>query len=99
MSEPTRPPIATAATIRRLWAVLIVVLVLTLAAEPLVPHHGEGLRDSFGFGAWYGFLSCVVLVLFSRALGLVLKRKDGFYDAEVDAGLDAGPGVKRGGEP
>jgi hypothetical protein len=69
------------ATIRRLWIVSIVVLTLLTLLDLLIPKHGHfGLEDSFGFGSWYGFASCVVLVLVSRALGFVLKRPDGYYD-------------------
>jgi hypothetical protein len=72
----TRP-----ATIRRLWVVFILVLVMLVALDLLVAHHPRfGLDGTFGFGAWLGFLSCVALVVFARALGAVLKRPDTYYD-------------------
>ena len=33
-----------------------------------------------GFGAWFGFVSCVVLVLGSKVLSALLKRPDTYYD-------------------
>ena len=37
----------------------------------------------FGFGAIYGFLSCLVMVLFAKGLGVFLKRPNDYY-AERD---------------
>ena len=39
------------------------------------------LEGTFGFGAWFGFLSCVVLIVFAKALGALLKRPDTYYDS------------------
>ena len=68
-------------TIRLFWRAFIVVLGLTVLAELLVrraPHFEiEGL---FGFGAWFGFLACAVLILGAKALGSLLKRPDSYYD-------------------
>ncbi len=74
--------------IRKLWIVFIAVLVLTVLADLVVSHHPHfGLDGTFGFGAWFGFFSCVVLVFFSKALGAVLKRPDTYYgDTDSDEG-------------
>lgn len=69
------------ATIRKLWICLIILLVLSLVADffsYLKPY--VGIDGTFGFAAWFGFLSCVVLVLGSKALGMLLKRPDSYYD-------------------
>jgi hypothetical protein len=69
-------------TIRLLWIVFIGILALTVLADFFVHHHGEfGIADTFGFSAWYGFLSCVVLVAFAKGLGVVLKRRDDYYES------------------
>ena len=69
------------ATIRLLWIVFIVVLALTVLADLFVEHHPHfGIDGTFGFGAWYGFISCVIMVFFSKALGRLLKRRDDFYE-------------------
>jgi hypothetical protein len=69
-------------SIRRLWAGFIVVLALTVLAQIVVPVKGYfGIDDWPGFAAVFGFLSCVVMVLLARALGVLLKRRDDYYDA------------------
>ena len=68
-------------TIRRLWALFIVVLALTVLADLAIEHHPYfGVDGTIGFGAWFGFASCVALVLVAKALGALLKRPDSCYD-------------------
>jgi UPF0716 family protein affecting phage T7 exclusion len=68
-------------TIKRLWALFIVVLALTVLADLAIEHHPYfGIDGTIGFGAWFGFGSCVALVLVAKALGAVLKRPDSYYD-------------------
>ena len=51
-------------TIRSLWIVFIVILAATVLADLFIDHHGKfGIDGTIGFYAWYGFLSCVCLVL------------------------------------
>ncbi len=68
-------------TIRSLWIVFIVILATTVLADFLIDHQGEfSIDGTIGFYAWYGFLSCVCLVLLARALGVILKRPVDYYD-------------------
>jgi hypothetical protein len=68
-------------TIRLLWIVFGVILAALVLADLVVHHHPLfGLDATFGFGAWYGFLACVVLVLLAKGLGIFLKRPDTYYD-------------------
>lgn len=68
-------------TIRKLWLAFIAILALTVLAELAVERHPHfAIEEVFGFGAWYGFVACVVLVFFSKALGAILKRPDDYYD-------------------
>lgn len=68
-------------TIRRLWIGSSIVLAGLVLLDLLVPRHPHfGIEGTFGFSAWYGFVSCVVLVLISNALGAGLKRSDSYYD-------------------
>jgi len=68
-------------SIRLMWWIFVAILAVTVLADFFVHHHGHfGIEDTFGFGAWYGFLSCIVLVFFSKALGALLKRRDDYYD-------------------
>ena len=72
----TRP-----ATIRLLWVGFIIVLIVLVTLDLIVAHHPHfGIDGTFGFGAWFGFLSCVALVGFAKALGALLKRPDTYYD-------------------
>ena len=68
-------------TIAALWIGFVIVLVLTLVPDLLIDHHAEfEIEGTIGFGAWFGFLSCLVLVFGSLALGCILKRRDSYYD-------------------
>jgi hypothetical protein len=68
-------------TIRRMWIVSVVILAALTCLDFVIEKHGDfAIEANFGFGAWYGFLSCVVLIFFSKSLGAVLKRKDSYYD-------------------
>jgi hypothetical protein len=70
----------------RLWMILVAILVLALLPEFFVEHHphlpGEdfALDASFGFYAWYGFLTCAGMVAAAKVLGIFLKRRDTYYD-------------------
>ena len=76
----TRP-----ATIRKLWLAFAAVLAATIAAESFVMHDAHfGIDGTFAFHAWYGFLSCAVLIAIAKLLGLVLKRPDSYYEERGD---------------
>jgi hypothetical protein len=68
-------------TIRWLWVVFVAILAATVLADLFVEHHPYfGLDGTFGFGAWFGFVSCVALIVAAKALGAILKRRDTYYD-------------------
>ncbi len=68
-------------TIRILWRGSIAVLALLVLVDFFVDHHPQfGIDGTPGFGAWFGFLSCVAMVLVAKAIGVVLKRPDTYYD-------------------
>ncbi len=68
-------------TIKALWWGGCGILALTVLADLVVHHHPHfGVDGTFGFAAWFGFVSCVVLVGGSKALGALLKRRDTYYD-------------------
>lgn len=72
----TRP-----ATVRRLWIGFVAVLAVLVLLDLAVDHHPTfALESIFGFGAWFGFLSCVVLIGIAKGLGVILKRPDTYYD-------------------
>ncbi len=68
-------------TIRMIWISSIIVLGFTVLADFVVEHHPVfGIDGTFGFGAWFGFASCLLLVTGSKAIGAILKRRDTYYD-------------------
>jgi sterol desaturase/sphingolipid hydroxylase (fatty acid hydroxylase superfamily) len=77
--------LARPSTIKLLWRVFAVVLVLLVIAQALIHVKGYfGVDGWFGFGAAFGFLSCLAMVLFAKALGYVLKRGEDYYDDGAD---------------
>lgn len=74
-------------SVRLLWKIFWGVLALTVIAQLVIKVKGYfGVDSWFGFGAAYGFLSCLLMVLFAKALGYVLKRDENYYRAEDDDG-------------
>lgn len=73
--------LARPATIRKLWAIFVAILVASVAAELFVRHEAQfGIDGAFAFHAWFGFLACAALVLIAKLLGVVLKRSDTYYE-------------------
>lgn len=68
-------------TIRLLWVLFLLILAGIVLLDLVVVHHPHfGIDGTLGFGAWYGFAACVALVLFAKLLGVLLKRRDTYYD-------------------
>ncbi|MEE4281806.1 MAG: hypothetical protein V2I41_07675 [Pseudomonadales bacterium] len=69
------------ATIRKLWIVFSIVLALTVISQFFIKIKGYfGIDGWFGFGAVYGLLACVLMVVVAKVLGAVLKRREDYYD-------------------
>jgi hypothetical protein len=68
---------------RRTWTVFGAVLLATLVAEPFVHHHASfGLDGTPAFAAWFGFASCMAMVLVAKlVIGKLLARRDDYHDA------------------
>ena len=72
-------------TIRKLWFTFYLILAITLLAGLFIhPHAYFGIDGSFGFYAWYGFITCVAMVLFAKLLGLFLKRPEDYYSSQSE---------------
>lgn len=68
-------------TIRWLWIAFIAVLALVVILQFVIKVKGYFGFDGWpGFGAAFGFLCCVGMVLMAKGLGRFLKRKESFYD-------------------
>lgn len=67
--------------VRLLWRGFWIVLALTVAAQFAIPVKGHfGVDGWFAFGAVYGFLACLAMVLVAKGLGFLLKRDEDYYD-------------------
>ena len=77
--------LARPSTIRLLWLVFAVVLAVSVAAQLLFKVKGYfGIDGWLGFGAAFGFLACVGMVLVAKVLGKLLKRDEKFYAGSED---------------
>ena len=72
-------------TIRRLWQGFAIVLLLTVLLQLVVKVKGYFVVDGwFGFGAAFGFLACVLMVVFAKLLGPLLKRSTDYFAGADD---------------
>jgi len=68
-------------TPRKLWIAGIIILLLTIVAEPFISLHPHfSIEDLFSFYALFGFISCIAMIVVAKLLGVLVKRKDDYYD-------------------
>ncbi len=99
MTDPAQDDhwLARPRTIRRLWQGFWVVLALTVLAQAVYPVKGYFGVDGWpAFAAGFGFLSCVVMVLVAKGLGVLLKREEGYYRDDLN-GEEGAAGEKEEG--
>jgi len=66
---------------RLLWILLYAVCGLLIIPDFFTHRHSYfGFDGYFAFYALLGFVSCAVLILFSKLVGLVLKVREDYYD-------------------
>lgn len=66
--------------LKLLWRAFLGVLALTVVAELFVPLHPHFEIESwFAFAAWYGFGTCILMIVVAKGLALMLKRRDTYY--------------------
>lgn len=72
-------------SIRLLWIVFSVALMITLVLQFITDLNGDfGIGGWLGFAAIFGFGSCLLMVLVARVLGFILKRDQAYYREESD---------------
>lgn len=72
------------ATIRWIWRVSFVVLAVTVLLQLVIKVKGYFGPDGWlGFGAAFGFLSCLAMVLVAKGLGYLLKRDEDYYEGDT----------------
>lgn len=82
-------------SIRKLWLGFSLVLTLVVLAQAVIYIKGYFVIDGwFGFGAVYGFVCCLLMVLVAKLLGVVLKRPQGYYGVSGERSK-TGPGQSR----
>ena len=76
---------------RLLWIALWVTCGLTLVAEPIYlliehkKHHAEGLFHYIKWPCFYavlGFVSCALMIIVAKVLGVGLKKSPDYYEKE-----------------
>lgn len=66
--------------VKKLWRGFLAVLALTLIAGLFVDLHPHfEIEGWFAFNAAYGFITCLLMIVGAKALGLFLKRSDSYY--------------------
>lgn len=81
MNQPDDAWLARPSSIRILWWVFAAVLVLSVGLQLVFKVKGYfGVDGWLGFGALYGFLCCLAMVLFAKVLGWILKRREDYYE-------------------
>ena len=69
--------------IKKLWVCSIVVLVSLVLIQIIFPIKGHFEVESWiGFGAWFGFIACILMILFSKILGLIVKKPEDYYEKD-----------------
>ncbi len=80
---PSRHWLVRPETIRRLWIGGLFALAGLVAVEAWVYTYGYfGIDGLFAFNAWFGFATCVAMILISNGLGILFKREDTYYDLD-----------------
>ena len=68
-------------TIKVLWVLLFGVCLLTLVPDFFIHRHPHfAYDDFFGFFAVLGFIACALLIIAAKGIGLMLKKKEDYYD-------------------
>ena len=66
--------------VKKLWRGFLVMLALTVVAGLVVDLHPHFAIEGWpGFNAAYGFVTCLLMIVGAKALGLFLKRGDAYY--------------------
>ena len=65
---------------RQAWITLLTFSLMLLMFELFINLHGKFVVESIpGFYAWFGFISCALIVLLSKTLGVILKKPLSVY--------------------
>ncbi|MFQ5565525.1 MAG: hypothetical protein ACE5EU_04100 [Paracoccaceae bacterium] len=74
-------PLGDPKNIRRVRLVLYTLCAVSLGAEIFIHRHVDHPWEALpGFYSLYGFVACVILVLFAKEMRKVLMRGEEYYD-------------------
>jgi len=62
------------------WVTATLCALLVLADLFYTKHGHYAVEQWFGFHGWYGFVSCMFLVIAAKQLRRLLKRDEDYYD-------------------
>jgi hypothetical protein len=72
-------------SVRNVWVLFSVVLIMTLVAEFFIPGKTPFSSSQWwGFGAVFGFFACTAMVVAAKLLGYLLKRPESYYEDSHD---------------
>lgn len=64
---------------KRLWWAFAALLVLSVAAEWVLPLHPHfGIDGILGFHAWFSFGACAAMIVVAKLLAVLLKRSESY---------------------
>jgi uncharacterized membrane protein len=67
--------------IRRLtWLAVAILAVIALLDFAIGRYAAFGIDGTVFFYSWYGFATCVAMVVLAKLAGIFVKRKDSYYD-------------------
>ena len=61
-----------------MWMLASVIVLVLLNVESLLSH--DSAHASLGFYAWFGALSCLLMIVAALLFGRLFKRRDNYYD-------------------
>jgi hypothetical protein len=71
-------------TVKTLWRCFLLILALLVAIGAFVDLHPHfEIETWFGFYAAYGFITCLLMIVAAKVLGVFLKRQDAYYDKDT----------------
>jgi hypothetical protein len=66
---------------KKLWRIFLIMLAVTVIADFFVERHPEFSWQVPGFAAFYGFISCIFIIVFSKWIGHKwLMKEEDYYD-------------------
>lgn len=70
--------------VKTLWRCFLLILALLVAIGAFVDLHPHfEIETLFGFYAAYGFITCLLMIVAAKVLGVFLKRQDVYYDKDM----------------